>query len=132
MAQGRSSQRFEPTKESLMDNQDFLEGGFGAFDENEEQRMEQNLEAFDEQMELAKKYAKKLDGEEGTIAHEVMDDLLDRTWRQPTWNPQSQHPQQEAYMREGQKQIVAYILRQINRARTGQIGGRTRDQYAGQ
>lgn len=121
----------EPSLESLLENEHFAGEGLQELfgDSRTEQISKQQAQQqFDQKMELAEAYQKTLDKQSG-YAHMVMEDLLDRTLRQASWDPNRENPQQWGMQREGQNTVVNHIVKMIRMARTGEIRGMSRDEY---
>lgn len=100
-----------------------MTGGFGAQDfdmfENNDQIQEMNEEMAKEQEELKKAYS-RLFSMGNDDAETVLNDLIDKTIKRSTFNPQYENPEQMGFFLEGQNSIVAYIIQQIQEGRSGE------------
>jgi hypothetical protein len=117
----------EPDMDEFLDR-NFAEDGWTGLEQDEQIRQEQQEKITQELNELAEKYAVVLDNDETSPGRKMFEDLLDRTLRQPTYGIESgmllgspnetiDDPEKHALIREGQNQIVRFMLNQINRHR---------------
>lgn len=120
--------RKEPDEEAML-GEEFMQNGWEGLEQESQIRDEKKEELQQEMQELNELYALIFDGEEGSPGSEVLEDLLDRTLRQPVYGTQNQalfgqmlenidDPDIKGRIREGQNQVVRFILARINQHRT--------------
>lgn len=122
-----NGQMKEPDTEEMLGSEFFQDGWKGL--EQESQIREEKQEMInDEIQDLNDLYASVFDGEKGSMGREVLEDLLDRTLRQPVYGSQNltlfgevldeiDDPDIKGRIREGQNQVVRFILARINQHR---------------
>lgn len=120
--------RKEPDEEAML-GEEFMQNGWEGLEQESQIRDEKKEQINEEIGNLNELYATVFDGEKGSMGRELLEDLLDRTLRQPVYGTQNQalfgemleridDPDVKGRIREGQNQVVRFILARINQART--------------
>lgn len=108
-----------PNPQDILNN--FMEGGWEGFANAEEANKAAQEQTSDEKYDLAAAFAATFSTPHGA---RVLDHLFDITLRRVTWDGNLPLDQATAYglMREGQNQLVAIIMQQLNTAAEGPPG----------